>query len=73
MTDTLSFLRTLYEHGGSATNRQLGCVIDRKEDRVRQWCSRNGLVRFDRSFKPARWIVTNAGLARMTELEREKG
>lgn len=73
MNDTLSFLRTLYERGGSATNRQLGCVVDRQEDRMRQWCRRNGLVRFDRSFKPAQWVLTDAGIARMTELEREKG
>lgn len=72
MTDTLSFLRALYEHGGSATNCQLGCVIDRKEDRVRQWCRRNGLVRFDRSVKPARWFLTNAGIARIAELEKGK-
>lgn len=69
-SDTLTFLRDLYELGGSATSRQIGCVTDRKQDRMRQWCRRYGLVQFDRSFKPARWIITNAGLARMEELKR---
>jgi predicted N-formylglutamate amidohydrolase len=43
-------------------------LADRREDRVRQYCRRNGLASV--LMKPRRWVITTAG---RTALEKERG
>lgn len=64
MSETKDFLAALQSRGGAARNAELRRVVDLKEDRMRQWCRRHGLVRFDSPY----WRITELGTARLKEL-----
>ncbi len=44
---------------------------DRAEDRVRQWCRRNGLAEVVRN--PRRWVLTEAGRAALKDQSQPAG
>lgn len=60
--EDMDFLRALARWDGIASSRDLGCVVDRKEDRARQRCRRLGLVTFD-----GYWRLTEAGRSKLLE------
>jgi hypothetical protein len=56
--EQVRFLRALFSWADIATPQELELPADRKQDRARQKCRRNGLVIFDGGY----WRMTPKGL-----------